>query len=248
MSLPEEFPHLPKAPIVEAIIDLRARATPPWEPGTVRERLTAALESYSEALELVEQRFEFTPSVPPRATASQSASRGVMLRSSDERQIVQLRHDGFSFSRLAPYEQWETFVAEALRLWGIHCELLQPEDVQRVSVRFVNRILLPLGSDFGDFFQVEIAKVPAPSWTLQGFLRQHSWLLPDAVTSANVVLTNHIPEGMPPQLPVILDIEAVQHATIAVQEDLSARLAHLRDTKNRVFFSTLTPKAVDLLR
>ena len=41
---------------------------------------------------------------------------GYIFASSDERQIFQARLDGFSFSRLAPYDRWETFRDEARRL------------------------------------------------------------------------------------------------------------------------------------
>ena len=52
--------------------------------------------------------------------------------------VAQFTRNGFVFSRLKPYEGWETFEAEAKRLWCIYRELAEPSEVQRLGVRFIN--------------------------------------------------------------------------------------------------------------
>ena len=70
---------------------------------------------------------------------------GVRLTSEDGRQVAQLRTDGFSFSRLAPYEDWSTFFAEAGRLWGAYIDIAEPRRTTGVAVRYINQIVVPPG-------------------------------------------------------------------------------------------------------
>src|SRR5438094_288898 len=44
-------------------------------------------------------------------------SEGFFFSSVDGRQVVQARLDGFAFSRLKPYKDWDHLRAEAKRLW-----------------------------------------------------------------------------------------------------------------------------------
>ena len=46
VDLTEQFRRLPHAPIVEAVIEMRARAEVPWEESTIRGRLTPLLPGY----------------------------------------------------------------------------------------------------------------------------------------------------------------------------------------------------------
>ena len=47
------------------------------------------------------------------------------------------------FARLRPYEQWEALVSEALRLWQMFVDIGKPAEIQRLGIRFINRISLP---------------------------------------------------------------------------------------------------------
>lgn len=54
----QEFPHLSRAPIVEAALEIRARAEAPWEESAILERLKARLPDYPIALKQREFRHE----------------------------------------------------------------------------------------------------------------------------------------------------------------------------------------------
>src|SRR5205807_10632047 len=80
----------------------------------------------------------------PRVSAAASAQHvGFIYSSSDQKQVYQVRLDGFSFSRLAPYVSWEPFCREARRLWQLYRERLKPAAVTRLAVRYVNRLDIP---------------------------------------------------------------------------------------------------------
>ncbi|MCO6459644.1 MAG: TIGR04255 family protein [Pirellulaceae bacterium] len=67
---------------------------------------------------------------------------------------MQSRVNGFTFSRLAPYESWEPFRHEARRQWEVYRNRLNPQGVARIAVRCINRIDLPGDSvDLKEYFR-----------------------------------------------------------------------------------------------
>ena len=46
IDLTQQFEHLPKAPIVEATIEVRARADVPWEEATASQKLKPQMSGY----------------------------------------------------------------------------------------------------------------------------------------------------------------------------------------------------------
>ena len=65
----DAFEHLPKAPIVEAIIDLRAGAEADWKEELITDVLKSKLPDYPQRHSLSEfqQQFTLTPGTPPDA-------------------------------------------------------------------------------------------------------------------------------------------------------------------------------------
>lgn len=139
--------------------------------------------------------------------------------------------------------------SEAQRLWNAYRTICQPEEISRIAVRYINRILFPLPiEDFGKYLQ-EPPKVPlgAPS-ALASLLFRAGLHDPASGISSNVtqVIEGHLAEG---RLPFILDIDAYIVNTMAPDADeITSRFAALREMKNRVFFATLTKAAIDMFR
>src|SRR2546428_9694505 len=115
--------RFPNAPITEALLDIRVRL-----PETIG---LSNLESLQEEirgrypgkkprasstirLEMKENASE------PEITKTKGGIDGFFFTSSDQKQIVQARMDGFTFSRLKPYDRWETFRDEAKEIWGYY--------------------------------------------------------------------------------------------------------------------------------
>src|SRR5579859_1241021 len=135
--------HYPKAPITEALIDFRVV----HEAGISLEKLkkfgVAIKDQYpNEATRDVVQG-QITLIGPAPKTQSSRATVGYIFHSADRLQAVQARLDGFTFSRFAPYKDWDHLVMEARRLWNIFVGLLEPTSVSRMAVRYVNQINLP---------------------------------------------------------------------------------------------------------
>jgi uncharacterized protein (TIGR04255 family) len=108
IDLTEQFQHLPHAPIVEAVIEIRARAEVAWEERVVSEQLKPQLPDYPQVSSQNEfrQEVKFGVGQLPEATQHNLGWKGLRFQSADQRQVVQFNRDSFVFSRLPPYESW----------------------------------------------------------------------------------------------------------------------------------------------
>jgi uncharacterized protein (TIGR04255 family) len=159
--------------------------------------------------------------------------------------IAQFTRDGLVFSRLRPYNDWESFSAEARRLWRIFIELAAPSRVERLAVRFINRITGATLNNLKDYLE-EPPTCPS-SLPLSGFMYQSTFKVPDRPLEIGVV--KMIQPALPvlPQEPgLILDIAVATNSPIACDEQvLDGILPEMRCLKNRIFFELLTRKAID---
>ncbi len=139
--------HYPNAPITEAVIDIRVELPPTVALADI-ERLDKKLPDYPKK----NRRIELTLMVEPSVSRQEQRLNGYVFRSMDGKQIVQMRMDGFTFSRLPPYDRWETFSVEAKRLWTIYRCGVEPLKITRLAVRYINRIDMPQPvDDFGKY-------------------------------------------------------------------------------------------------
>jgi len=159
--------------------------------------------------------------------------------------------DRFYFSRLTPYSSWDEFSTEALRLWAIHRELTGVEVVERIGVRFVNRIEVPRKAepvDLSDYFVgVGDRTMPHP---VTSFLFRLGYAVKDEPYGVSVVRAIN-PPPLPPTLATILivDVDAFCHVPTGPGSDtIHGHLIRLRQLKNEGFFSSLSERAIALCR
>ena len=253
IDLAESFPHLEHAPIVEAVIEIRTRIESPWEESALREQLKAKLPGYPKIFSQSEFRHEVKVKAgqPPEQLFHDLGWRGLRLQSADGRYIAQFNRDGFIFSRLQPYESWDQFKEEAMRLWKVHAELAKSLEVQRLGVRFINRITLPVGEvRLDDYLKVPPQPPGELDLQIMSFFHQDSLLVTGYPYAINIVKTVQPPQGSGSDGGgLILDIDVFTTEPFEQRADaIDKRLAEMRWLKNKVFYSSLTKEAVEGLK
>lgn len=254
IDLSEEFAPLANPPIVEAVIELQARPSGDWNEDVLRAHLASQLPNYPD---LRSQR-EFTVAARVDLQSAGSAEQfrrdtwsGVRATSADKLHIAQFRHDRFVFSRLAPYQDWRQFCAEALRLWSIHSQLANPTEIQRIGVRFINRIDMPRDEFRLDDF---LRNPPQPPRDLEvpvlNYLYQDTFTVPGHAYSINRVQTIQPPaKDNLTTLAAILDVDVfTTHPCEPIIQMIETRLAEMRWLKDKVFFGSVTKKALRSFR
>ena len=145
----EHFAHLPSAPIVEAVLDIRAQSAEALDETAARAYLEPRLEGYEflDSQQEFSHRVTFGVDIPPQQTTMHTW-KGVRFQACDEKSTAQFNRDRFVFSRLAPYQNWAAFSNSGLGLWRIFQEMARPEEISRIGLRFINRIELSPGDGF----------------------------------------------------------------------------------------------------
>src|SRR3990172_12756662 len=199
--------HYPKAPITEAIIDLRVElpeGTGISELEIVHEGLEAAYPTKKNRI-LAEVQAQIGDQ--GAAAAARSKHVGFLFSSRDEKQIFQARLDGFTMSRLAPYESWEPFLDEARRLWDKYRSIAKPTKVTRLATRYINRLDLPLPvNDLKDYLRTVPEVSSELPQNLAGYFMQLR--IPQEDIKALLLLNQAIIDPSKPGVAsVVLDID-----------------------------------------
>lgn len=248
INLGESFPHLPGAPIVEAVIEIRARAQTPWDEPAISAWLTSRLPDYPTMHAQNEFRFEFLkrPGVAEQ-THRDLGLKGLRFESADKLHVAQLNRDGFVFSRLQPYDCWHKFQGEALRLWNIHAELAKPLEIERLGLRFINRINVPMeGVRLKDYLQAPPCAPLGMSLPITGFLHQATLTVPGHPYLINLIQTLQPQIDESGAIGLIVDIDVGTIDPFPLEgAALEQRLAEMRWLKNKAFFGCITDKALE---
>jgi uncharacterized protein (TIGR04255 family) len=244
---------LAHAPIVEAVLDLDCVMPPGLDVTTLEAPARDAFaDRYPKVrtLYLEEAQIEQRADAPPQVTARRGIQ-GYQFWQDDEKQLVQVRAQGFSFNRLAPYTSLDDYLPEIGRTWRLFVGLASPVEVQLVRLRYINRILLPMADgrvELNDYLKIGPRLPDEERLALLQFLNQHLAAERGTGNQVNVILTSQPLENS--MLPIIFDI-AASRAEAAAPEDwntLLTRIQSLRDLKNRVFRDSLTAQCIGLFQ
>jgi uncharacterized protein (TIGR04255 family) len=240
-------------PIVEAILDIECDLPPGQSladlEGPARETFS---DRYPKARKqfLQEHRIETKPGEAPELSVRPAGVQALQFLQEDEKQLVQVRAQGFSFNRLAPYTSLDDYLPEIARTWHLYVQLGKPVQVRLVRVRYINRILLPMTDGrvtLDDYFSVAPRLPLEEELDLVGFLNQHAVVERATGHRVNIVLTLEQPQG--DKLPVIFDnCVAAPGPAEPGWAWIDEKIRLLRVLKNRIFEGTVTPTCLHLFR
>ena len=240
--------HLSRAPITEALIDIRVSPRDNLLFGRLQEAFDPSEFGYYAKGPITQFSGQIEFRLPQPMTSTGAEQVGMRFHSSDEKFVAQCQINGLTLSRLPAYQNWNNLKSEASRIWQYYVDRLSPKRVTRITTRFINNLRLPM--ETGTSYQVYLNKfvdVPeeAPQ-SVETFFQRFQ--LVDTATGDRVLLTLTLGGGSAEGIvPVIFDVDAFRTADLAPQDrELWVILERLRDLKNRCFFGTLTERAAEL--
>jgi uncharacterized protein (TIGR04255 family) len=237
--------HLSSAPIIEAIVDLRAALSPTFNP----ESFAAARPHLATEYPIMEERRAFSKVRGSHAshTLHEDTSarlQGVAFRSADSLTVAQFLVSGLILNRLAPYTEWKQIRAEALRLWTLYVTIAKPEAVTRAALRYINRMRVPATGRLGDYLEVIPPLFPGAPEKYGRFLLRATYSDSARGRSASIVEGLEFPQDRSHGL-IIFDIDTSAKKDLELApEPLGSVLDELRTMKNDIFFGTLTDQFV----
>ncbi|MDR5729828.1 MAG: TIGR04255 family protein [Terriglobia bacterium] len=253
IDLEEQFENLPKAPIVEAVIDIRAMPADRPREEALRNFVESEFADYKFLNSQREFQFraQFSSNALPNQVTKDLGWKGLRFQSDDRKYIAQFNRDGFVLSRLEPYETWEKLSREAKRLWSSYIEFLKPLQIDRVGLRYVNRIQLPFGEvNFEEYLQVSPSTPPELDFPISGFMHQDSVVVPNNPYAINIIKTIQPPNlTTGTGLGLILDIDVGTTQFLEMDDiKLGVHLSKMRWLKNKVFFGSIKRRSLEMFR
>jgi uncharacterized protein (TIGR04255 family) len=247
----ERRDNLDHPPIVEAVLDLDC-AMPPTLDITALE--APARDAYRDRypgfrpVYLHEHAIRELLSEAPTHTA-QRVVHAYQFVTADERQVVQVRSQGFSFNRLAPYSTLDDYLPEIRRVWESFVDFAAPVRVELIRLRYINRIPLPAadGAAAPDLYVQMSPRLPGDDrLSRTAFLSQQVAVETATGNNATIILASQPAEAE--GVPVVLDIETSRAQPIEPNdwESIISCIESLRELKNAIFFNSLTPRCMEL--
>lgn len=234
------FPHLPRAPIVEALLHWQSAATVEVPPDELKQQLETEFSDYQ--LE-TQQNFETAlagtgTGVSMRHTTNWDGFRLTKPNNEEPVFVCQFKPSGLVFSRLAPYEGWGSFSDEALRFWEVFERIFKPAAIAGLSTRYISQITIKSIDEAAQY--LEFVPKPVLNFTSETFYYQDSASLDDA--PYNVHVGQAVQPGQTPAdgyKVLIVDIRVSTSDEISEFNILPDRFRDLRFIKNEVFFSVM---------
>jgi uncharacterized protein (TIGR04255 family) len=242
--------HYKNAPITEALIDIRVEL--PSEFGFEQLQAIRSLVAHDypreETITMGMAKISFVPEIQ---ASGQHKKIGLKLWSAGDKQVFQARLDGFTFSRLEPYETWERLRDEARRLWDVYRGFVNPTKITRVAVRYINQLSFPgVRAEPEDYFKTFPSLTPDLPKELRDFgpfvMSLH---LPQPDLKGTLVINEASAQPKRPDtLSTILDIDLfVERPEITDEESLWTFFQKLRDRKNLYFEACITDRTRELI-
>ena len=237
--------QLGQAPIIEAVLDIDCDVPPSLQLETLelpaRDVFRADYPKFRKQL-LLQHSIKQAADGPAEMSGSKSLQAFQFL-TDDEKQLIQLRNNGFSFNRLEPYSSLDDYIPEIQKQWEAYRSLVAPIRIRRIALRFINRLLLPVDGGslrLSDHLRQAPQLPEETKLSLTGFLHQHQAMEEETGNQVAVILASQPVENE--SLPVILDITASRDCRLDPHawEEISAAIRSLRSLKNQVFKKSLT--------
>lgn len=241
-------------PIREAIIEIRSARCTLSRVTEWRDSIAAhfprsqPFRLASEALRLPDER---RSRIDFSAAAAQV---GWRCESADGRDVVVAWTDGLSMARVGDYPGWDPFSARYLALFETWRRMVAPAEIERIGLRYVNDIRLPITPSF-DFDDYLTAAPRTPKGFPQAYFDFLTHLrLPSGIdnTTVDVMQATDAEGRSESEIPLIIDVDVGRnglHATDdGIVERLREALQQLHDIKNRAFFGLITERLAETYR
>lgn len=239
-----ETEHFENAPIVEALVGVDLEEMLGDDSLDVLKKLGDSLQpKYPTREDIVMGQVEFALGKQPKQIDTPF---GYFFKTSDGRQVIHARRNGFAFSRLAPYEHWEGFISEAKRTWILYRQAIGPSRLLKWTVRYINKLSWSAGERMEDYLQVYPHIPSTLPQDIQGcFMR--------------LLIPIHSPQGLLTQQLVLLPPEQVGKVSFMLDNEFTfsaiglsdpalwERIESSREMKNKFFKDSITAKTKEMI-
>lgn len=250
-SADKEYAGYPNPPLVEALIDIQFSDLGEDALKSIKAKLPLLKKKgFTDHTEIIFSENEVDIGDQPRITSTKR-NIGYCIKNDDEEFILQCRTNGFTLSKLKPYTGWDVLLEKSKEIWGLVFDGLDDIHVNRIAVRYINRINIPFSKDgvkMEDYFETSPRISPKMDQEMGRFFMQVEAPL-KGFNDGRVVITQTIASKMDSKdaIPIILDLDIYRKVDVS-NDSLWSEIEKFRPTKNDVFEACITDKARELFK
>lgn len=254
--------RFPNPPITEAIFDITVNLRDDFH----YEELLIFQEDIKESFPNIQKKialqggFELNLEKPeeinPQLLSMSDQPEGYVFISNDQEKIIQAKLQGFTFSKLKPYQSWKDFYGEAYQLWRKYVEITSPFKVVRLGLRYVNQINIPLPVEGGIELRHYIKILPEIqsdlSVAIDGYFMQlvlnHTQYQPSrAIINQTIGQIIEIKDSNK-AYPLIFDIDVFQEVDLSPDDEEIKNIfeSNLKCFREDIFYKSITEKTKEL--
>jgi uncharacterized protein (TIGR04255 family) len=240
--------HYDKAPIKEAIIDIQVENSSSLTLASFEKVEILPPRGYAERQKVMMSQLRGQLEEGVFTATAKQDQMGYAFVGGEGKHVVQFRVNGFTFSRLAPYQTWDQLRNEAKTLWDSYRQIVGALPVVRIGLRYVNQLDLPVPMrDFRDYIRLYPEISSDLTQLLAGFFLQVQ--IPQEDLGAMLILNEAmVPPSGPNVVSVVLDIDVFkQGLKLESDDDVWNTMDAFRLRKNLIFEGCITNNTRELI-
>ena len=250
MEMQKNWPNLDKPPVVVALAQLKFKE-PNFKVDSILEydvllkhifpirrgNVQVGLDLGNKTIPLGESKVS--------ATSNAEVGSYVYL-STNQKKKIEISVDTLTYIDEEPYTGWNDFLSNATKAFGILSPVLESAEIQRTSIRFVNRFIFDEFNDPKTYFNALITSADGNS----SFpLRQYGFRMVMEIPESDIYsIVNHNVENIQQDKYLYtFDIDVLDRQKLVFDIDtIKHCFENLRNVKNKIFFDTVTDETLKL--
>lgn len=166
--------------------------------------------------------------------------------SEDQKEKLEVSSEGITYINEKPYEGWDTFKEKVLKYISVYADILNNITIKRTSIRFINRFELAEFDDPSVYFNTAISSINGDE-SLPYSLQKYGFKMTfDIKEGINAVVNQNVDKRTDCYI-YIFDIDVLDWNNLIYNAESFVKiLENLRYIKNKIFFSNITEKIIEL--
>lgn len=193
-------------PVVEAVCEFRLTPDTPWDitiPGLVYEKLR---EVFLHREQRMIQEVEIITGLEGLQQRIRTSER-ILLFADDRKTFVQLGPRLLAVNSLRPYPTWAGFKPKVERAFEALSHTVDIRGLERIGLRYINRIEIPGGVSLKDYFQFYLFLGPQLPQDIADFMASSDFVYADGRDRCRVQLRPAPPSTLEGAAALMLDID-----------------------------------------
>lgn len=221
--------HYARAPIQEALVDIKVTQPPLSDPSALERIAEGRREQY------------------PQSTALPQSS-GYQFYDPRTNEILRVRADGYSYHKLEPYTHWEDWTERVFEFWSRYRQMAPAAQVIAMSVRYVNRVEIPAPANLEEYFSTTPQLGPGLPQLLSNFSMQLHMPLEEEEGAELVIRQGTAPSRRIGVGTIVLDLEVTKRgAWGASSPEIRSVIERLHEFEIEAFERCITNRTRELI-